>query len=661
MPSVTIAGLSKRSIMKVENPNSTLLSVFKSFCSMHGLNPSDYQLKDNKGKILDLSNSWKYSGLVNNTTLEIIPSSKKEKVFEPATLVFEFEEKRYEDSFDLQCTLWDVLEHWEKKLGRYLTGNFFEEKGFFKNTKKFKNPVVVHTSRQYKGADILSKTTLISLGISSKSKSIIRLSFEDIEKTKEEYEKERQMVLERKSSKQTPTPKDEKKNFETPIVTPKEEKKEFTQTPKEEKKEFTKVETPKVVQSTPKEEKKPFTQPETPKQEKKPVETPKEVSKKEEIVVDENPSNSGLFIEEKIQEDLTIDEKIEEIKEDKIEFDQETSNDNQDQVTESMTEETVESWLNRIGMSKYIDNFKNNDVNSLEIVKELTTEELSDPLGIKSFGDKKLFGIEIKKLKESIVEPNTQPKVETKKEEKKVENVEKKKKIEPKIEFKDTSKKIIPLEGVDATDVKLFKASEKSSFSKEEIDDEQFKVSMKDIAVLMKSTKEEDKVLMTQKMRDLENQKKTKTYTKCLIRVRIGEYVLQGTFKPTDKIESVEKWIKACIKNPDLSFYIFQAPPVKKFENLSATLKECNLVPASILNVSRGTKDKIEILDDLLKWVQDYGDEILPESNEEKKKKESTEKKEEVKKVEVKKEKSEKEEKEDEEKKKNVKPKWLKL
>jgi len=49
----------------------------------------------------------------------------------------------------------------------------------------------------------------------------------------------------------------------------------------------------------------------------------------------------------------------------------------------------VGDWLENIGMGKYVDVFRVNDLNDMEVVSQLTAEELERDLKIKSFGDRK--------------------------------------------------------------------------------------------------------------------------------------------------------------------------------------------------------------------------------------------------------------------------------
>jgi mRNA-degrading endonuclease RelE of RelBE toxin-antitoxin system len=490
--------------------------------------------------------------------------------------------------------------------------------------------------------DQFSTTTLKSLGISSRDKSILRLQYEENNKTQSQVEQEKKKFLGQMTSPRKEEIKEETKVITSPrkdetIVSPRKEM--VVSTPKNEVKEVKEV-----FASLPKEEEKEIEKDDLNSKETQGtvVEVEKEIEKDDLMTVSPRNEEIEVISEEEIimEEDLDI-------------MDIEESN-----PTKAFS---VEEWLNSISMSKYLSNFKDNDVNDLDVIKELTKDELQEDLGIKSFGDRKKILIEIENLKKFSI-PVVQPKIKVQKTEK--ENPIKKPIPEEKpqvkieevpLEFRDTSLKIVPLTGIDAEEVKVFKASQKKAFTKEEIKNEKFELTAKDLKELgafkTEDQKEKESMLMTSKMREMESKKKERKYEQTLIRIRVGEYVLQGTFLPSHKISSVKQLIEKCVVNPDTKIYLYQSPPLQKYQD-EKTLKDCGLVPAAILNIGLvDKKDKpIQLKDDIISYCQDFGDEILPDKIQETEKKET--------KIEIK---ETVEKKENKEKDPNKKPSWLKL
>jgi mRNA-degrading endonuclease RelE of RelBE toxin-antitoxin system len=491
---------------------------------------------------------------------------------------------------------------------------------------------------QYRGLDKFSTTTLKSLGISSRDKSILRIQYEENDKTQSQVEKEKKDFLGKLTSPRKEEIKEEIMQEIKVITSPRKEeivvspRKEFvaTSTPKTEVKE--------VFTAIPEEK-------ETEEQKDNIVEILENLIEKEDSMT-VSPRNEEV-------ENIQQEEEENKIEEDLDVMDIEAST--------SSAIFSVEEWLNSFSMSKYLSNFTDNDVNDLEVIKALTKDEIQEDLGVKSFGDRKRILLEIENLKKvsiPIVQPTKVQKITQDK--KPIPEEKSKVKIEETpLEFRDTSLKLVPLTGIDAEEVKVFKASQKKAFTKDEIKNEKFELTAKDLKELgafkTEDQKEKESMLMTSKMREIEAKKKERKYEQTLIRLRIGEYVLQGTFLPSHKIASVKQLIEKCVVNPDTKIYLYQSPPLQKYQD-EKTLKDCGLVPAAILNIGLVDKtDKpIQLKDDIISYCQDFGDEILPDKiQEETEKKEKKETKIEIKETVEKKDKKEKDP--------NKKPSWLKL
>jgi len=95
----------------------------------------------------------------------------------------------------------------------------------------------------------------------------------------------------------------------------------------------------------------------------------------------------------------------------------------------------------------------------------------------------------------------------------------------------------------------------------------------------------ENSVLMTKQSRDYFKSKKQKKYKKCMLRIRFPDRtILEGTFHPLNRIRDVEDYVRQNLFMSDLPFYLYISPPVQKFTDTNATLRQSNLVPATVIN-----------------------------------------------------------------------------
>jgi tether containing UBX domain for GLUT4 len=157
----------------------------------------------------------------------------------------------------------------------------------------------------------------------------------------------------------------------------------------------------------------------------------------------------------------------------------------------------------------------------------------------------------------------------------------------------------LPLEGVVAIDVKLFKVDE--SRPVEDVralgfTDKDFEISRSELQKIYleeQKRKEDSMILKTRKIREIEAQEreKARVYDKTIIRIRFPSgLILQGTFKPKNKVQRIVELVKASIENPDTPFFIYVTPPIQRLDDRSKTLKEVGLVPAALVNVALDKK-----------------------------------------------------------------------
>jgi len=117
-----------------------------------------------------------------------------------------------------------------------------------------------------------------------------------------------------------------------------------------------------------------------------------------------------------------------------------------------------------------------------------------------------------------------------------------------------------------------------------EDDDSFFDLSMNDVKKMYselqtKRQTMEDTPLMTKSARDLEKDthvlRKLHDYPNTIVRIRFSNrFVLQGTFRTSEKIESIYNWLQQLLANPHLNFYLFTAPPKKILDRGTLMVEE---------------------------------------------------------------------------------------
>lgn len=99
---------------------------------------------------------------------------------------------------------------------------------------------------------------------------------------------------------------------------------------------------------------------------------------------------------------------------------------------------------------------------------------------------------------------------------------------------------------------------------------------------------EKDKMLRTKAMREQDMQRNTKRYRYAAMRVRFpDETVLQGTFKPGEKVETVRSFVVNCMKE-DAKALVFSLMDSagKRIADEKATLIDAKLVPSALMTLS---------------------------------------------------------------------------
>ncbi|CRK90410.1 CLUMA_CG004151, isoform A [Clunio marinus] len=165
MQSVTVlTHHGRRQAVKVE-PNKTVLWILEEVCKKFDFDPNNYDLKCHN-KLLDLSQMFRFAGLPNNCTLEMV-EAKKKRIEQDLTICVQLEDgSRVNGSFPSSTSLKDVI--------TILCPLKSSED---------QSPVVIYMRSEIFG-DALEKTTLKSLGLSSGGRALIRLINTDPESLK---------------------------------------------------------------------------------------------------------------------------------------------------------------------------------------------------------------------------------------------------------------------------------------------------------------------------------------------------------------------------------------------------------------------------------------------------------------------------------------------
>ncbi|XP_031628369.1 tether containing UBX domain for GLUT4 [Contarinia nasturtii] len=97
----------RRQNVKVQ-PNTAILKVLEDVCEKHKFDPNEYDLKHHK-RILDLTTSFRFSGLPNNAQLEMVEAQKKRQDAEVELVVQLSDGTRVEGKFKPNTILLDII------------------------------------------------------------------------------------------------------------------------------------------------------------------------------------------------------------------------------------------------------------------------------------------------------------------------------------------------------------------------------------------------------------------------------------------------------------------------------------------------------------------------------------------------------------------------
>ncbi|THG14079.1 hypothetical protein TEA_017329 [Camellia sinensis var. sinensis] len=96
-----------------------------------------------------------------------------------------------------------------------------------------------------------------------------------------------------------------------------------------------------------------------------------------------------------------------------------------------------------------------------------------------------------------------------------------------------------------------------------------------------------DKFLKTRKIREAEEAARRSKITKAVMRVQFPDNcTLEGTFHPSETIQSLIDLLKKVIAQPELPFYIYTTPPKKQVKDMSLDFYSAGFVPGAIVYFS---------------------------------------------------------------------------
>ncbi|KZF24616.1 putative UBX domain protein [Xylona heveae TC161] len=184
---VVIDSSARRAVVKV-TPGKFLTDVLHEACTKFGVDSNQYTLKNNN-KTLDLSRTFRLSGLTSGSKLELVLGSKSPSVVSVALQLPESEAKdipngRLTDKFPSSTTMWLILRKFESAVagGAQVTKNF-TARGIAQTSTGgsgagrvyYDRPILNVMGRELSSFTDLQKT-LAQLGINSGS-ALIRLTF----------------------------------------------------------------------------------------------------------------------------------------------------------------------------------------------------------------------------------------------------------------------------------------------------------------------------------------------------------------------------------------------------------------------------------------------------------------------------------------------------
>ncbi|XP_065065459.1 tether containing UBX domain for GLUT4-like [Rhopilema esculentum] len=142
----------RRQKVKISS-SSSILQVLQEVCKKQGFNEAEVDLIYHR-KVLDVTNTMRYTNIPNNAKLEMIKRVTPRKATNVNVALQTDFDQRLQHEFSPSLTLYEILEHWESN-----------SEGIYKGKIICKVPVVIHMTQEICGIKNLKDTTLESLGL----------------------------------------------------------------------------------------------------------------------------------------------------------------------------------------------------------------------------------------------------------------------------------------------------------------------------------------------------------------------------------------------------------------------------------------------------------------------------------------------------------------
>ncbi|CAH8608759.1 unnamed protein product [Heterobilharzia americana] len=160
MPALGIRHPSGHKVTVELSPSAPLIQALEKACRMRGLDPSKYRLSHN-GHPVDLSQSFRLSGLVNHADLELVLSDTRDQHQSIVRICFRFDNgQRVEWSGSSDTFIWSVLEQLapnNSRIEEIMSSDLI--------TSGISCPAVIYFQEKVVGEASLRTTTLANLGI----------------------------------------------------------------------------------------------------------------------------------------------------------------------------------------------------------------------------------------------------------------------------------------------------------------------------------------------------------------------------------------------------------------------------------------------------------------------------------------------------------------
>jgi hypothetical protein len=189
MATISLSMGARQKVQVSMTPAKTLAQALSEFCAKFDLDPSEYSLVHNK-KTLDLSLSWRLSGISANATLEVKKAATSSKAGDEGAQIqvaVTLESARHIMSFPSTVSIWHILKAVETEKGVALLTSSSSKKLKHGEILTFYNqPVVNFMSTELSTNTDLRRTTLSGLGVKSGS-AVLRVRFKPTERAAKEF------------------------------------------------------------------------------------------------------------------------------------------------------------------------------------------------------------------------------------------------------------------------------------------------------------------------------------------------------------------------------------------------------------------------------------------------------------------------------------------